>query len=332
MATRKSKPEIVRPTEAGAVRAAIVDGLQMLAGVCDWAATRDNAGFNSPDAASGHALADYSATASLTDIELVIGFRLLRKYEKRQLKNAGIVLPDAQTVTTIFGAGIDIERAKDQYEGAIRLGTNDQGAEVVLVVFDYSQSKQYLLKQCVKPFGFARFEKNPSGYGGYWTAPIAALHAIAERFPGFAQTADVVERLQQPRVVPAALDTKPAQPRGTWTRMSELTQPNASRTAPAAQTVRTERPLGTIELDGNEVVVHIERLWEVDRAQALRAKDQCKAYCGMHGGRGYDPGARVWRINKKAALVVTKALPTFHQSDDVRNLASEQMHTIRHAA
>ncbi len=323
MASRKQKPVIIRPTEEAAVRGAITTGLQSLAGVCDWATTRDNVGFNSSDTATGPALADWSARAPLTDLELIIGYRLLRKYERTQLSKVGIVLPEAATVSALFGPDIDIDRAKDQFEGAIRLSRNDAGAEIVLVVFEYNESKQYLLKQCVKPFGYASFTRNPSGHGGYWTCPVASVHAIAERFPAFARTAEVTERLKQPpaEVAPPVQARPPHQ--GTWTRMREL---------PQAQPAAPTRPLGTIALDGNEVTVKIEALWEADRAQALRAKDQCKAYCQIHGGRGYDGGARVWRINQAATLALTKAFPTFHQTDDVKNLASEQMHRIRHAA
>ncbi|MDP9317110.1 MAG: hypothetical protein M3R24_40695 [Chloroflexota bacterium] len=182
MSPRKQKPEIIRPTDEAAVRAAITNGLQSLAGVCDWAATRDSVGFNSSDAATGHTLADWSAKAVLTDLELIIGYRLLRKYERTQLSKVGIVLPEAATVSALFGAEIDIDRAKDQFEGAVRLGRNEQAAEILIVVFEYNESKQYLLKQCVKPFGYATFTRNPSGHGGYWTCPVTAIHAIAERF------------------------------------------------------------------------------------------------------------------------------------------------------
>ncbi len=296
--------------------------------MCDWAATRDSVGFNSSDAATGHTLADWSAKAVLTDLELIIGYRLLRKYERTQLSKVGIVLPEAATVSALFGAEIDIDRAKDQFEGAVRLGRNEQAAEILIVVFEYNESKQYLLKQCVKPFGYATFTRNPSGHGGYWTCPVTAIHAIAERFPAFARTAEVTERLKQPAAVVAQPTAPQPQPQGLWTRTRGL---SSSPTA-QNQLMREERPLGTIALDGNEIIVRIERLWDMDRAQALRVKDQCKAYCNLHGGRGYDPGARAWRINRTAALALTKALPTFHQTEEIKNVASEQLQRIRNAA
>jgi hypothetical protein len=312
MPSKRTRPPLMRPTDPDTVRDAITRGLQTLAGVCDYARTRDDVGFNGSDAGRGHALADWSAQAPLTDLELIIGYRLLRKYERTQLAKAGIVLPDAATVSALYGPEIDIDRAKDRFAGAIRIA-----GDHLIVVFDYDPRKADRLKRCAWPFGGARFTRNPSGHGGYWTLPVAAVHAVAEAFPNFSRTADVEARLQQPAPV-------------------DVTPEPASASAPhglssVTRAAAVARPLGTISLSGSELSVRIEGLWD-DRARALQAVSLCKAYVAQYGGAGYDPVSRCWCIHRRAALVITRAFPQFSISDAVVDLAAEQRHDVRSTA
>jgi SWI/SNF-related matrix-associated actin-dependent regulator 1 of chromatin subfamily A len=71
-------------TIAPAARAAILVGLQMLAGVCDGARNLDNAGFNRIDTAIGKSLA---MCDRLSPKQAALGARLVRKY-RRQLPEA----------------------------------------------------------------------------------------------------------------------------------------------------------------------------------------------------------------------------------------------------
>jgi SWI/SNF-related matrix-associated actin-dependent regulator 1 of chromatin subfamily A len=68
---------------------AIHQGLQTLAGVCDGASSRDQAGFNRFDTSLGHKLAN---NRSLTPRQAVLGQKLIRKY-RRQL--CGLVVSEA---------------------------------------------------------------------------------------------------------------------------------------------------------------------------------------------------------------------------------------------
>ncbi len=65
------KPEVI---------AAVHRGLQILAGVCDYAAKKDDCGFNGCDARIGHDLANRT---SLTPRQAALGAKILRKYHRQ---------------------------------------------------------------------------------------------------------------------------------------------------------------------------------------------------------------------------------------------------------
>lgn len=320
--TKQRSSMIVQPTKPATARNAIVKGLQYLAGVCDYAATRDDVGFNAGDAARGHAMADWSAQAPLTDLELIIAWRMLRKYERTQLKQAGINLPDAETISVLLGPEVDIDTAKDRFEGAIRLGLDDQGNERMIVVFDYSPSKRRRLKQCVASFGGTRFIQNPSGHGGFWTVNPSAVHAVCGEFPDFVRTSEITERLAQPPTVP---EQPPHKSETGFTSAADR-----STVGSTSMVTAEESPLGTISLEGNHVCVKIERLWNIDRSLAIQFKDTCKAYAQQYGGLGYEPINKYWRINREVAYIVAKTFSIFSQTDAVALLAEAQRKALRH--
>lgn len=71
----------------------VTAALQYLAGVCDYASKKDDAGFNAFDAAFGHDLATRTAMgATLTPGQLKAAHKMVYKY-RNQLESAGIVLP-----------------------------------------------------------------------------------------------------------------------------------------------------------------------------------------------------------------------------------------------
>jgi hypothetical protein len=74
--------------------------MQMLAGVCDGAASLDGRGFNKMDAGIGHRLAELSG---LTPRQAVLGQRLVRKYRRQ--------LPDFLLEAALAKAAASIEAA-----------------------------------------------------------------------------------------------------------------------------------------------------------------------------------------------------------------------------
>jgi hypothetical protein len=73
------------------VHPAIELALNYLAGRCNYAATRDNAGFNGADTERGHFLAD--CLPNLTKDQQFKAIAMLRKYQNTQLAQAAIELP-----------------------------------------------------------------------------------------------------------------------------------------------------------------------------------------------------------------------------------------------
>lgn len=65
------------------------EAVALLAGVCDYANTRDNVGFNGTDAWLGHAIADMGVDA-WDDSTALTAWDMLRKYRNTQLRAAGI--------------------------------------------------------------------------------------------------------------------------------------------------------------------------------------------------------------------------------------------------
>lgn len=80
----------MQTTAIESVKAALL----LLAGVCDGASRKDGQGFNGSDTGFGRSLANQLLNGvKLTNKQLEVAYKMLRKYEKTQLAEAGLRLP-----------------------------------------------------------------------------------------------------------------------------------------------------------------------------------------------------------------------------------------------
>lgn len=307
MAPKKTKPEIVRPTERAAVIEAIVQSLRFLAGKCDWASTRDDQGFNQPDASTGHGLADQSSLGPLTTGQLVLGYLLLRKYDRTQLLPSGLVLPAPETVVALFG---DIEAARDNFRGAIRWSATH---EQILVSFPFRSATNRIMTGLVQRYGGNGRQKNDSGYGYYWLLNQRAIHTLCHACPDFEQSAEIQE-LHRNTPVDQAPAVRPF--------VTSAASPSA-----AGHVSDAPCPQGVIVLENGEIGIRLLDIWK-DKTRAYNALDTIKAVRAQWGGTGWSGyETKTWYVHPSAASVIVELFPAFVISDEVRALAVPATHS-----
>lgn len=135
----------------------LADAVSALAGQCDGARTRDDAGFNGTDAAFGRSLARVPAEAWGTEATAE-AYAILRKY-KKQLHNLGVDYEAIDAPPAEAGRGRDALRAVDLADGRF------------VIRFRYDPE----LVSAVKAVPGRSFD----GASKCWTAPLSSAGALA---------------------------------------------------------------------------------------------------------------------------------------------------------
>lgn len=116
----------------------LVLGLQTLAGVCDFASSLDNKGFNGADADFGHSLANRSlGTGVLTEKQQAFAVKMIQKY-RNQLRGHGVEIPTVEEYGEAYGGigRVGIEVAQSKFNVSGEKSTAVKEAEVVIELVD----------------------------------------------------------------------------------------------------------------------------------------------------------------------------------------------------
>lgn len=300
MPKRRSTHALVRPTTPEAARAAIIAALQALAGVCDYARTRDDVGFNGPDAALGHALADYSLLGHLTTQELMIAYRMLRKYERTQLAKLEppIILPGEAAVIALAGRRCDL--ANVRYTGAIRVSNG-----ALIVSFPYAPDKTHRIGTIRRKHGGNGWTKNGSGYSGFWHLALTAIHDLCAAFPEFELTDGAAFlRDQMPESPPPA--------------------PAAAHVpAPLQQPRRID---GVITVQDGQIAIQLMAAFNQHNLVRI------KRLLAQYGGLGFDGTTRRWRLNPAAAAALADIFSTFDVDEEAATIIATTRANYRNVA
>lgn len=186
---------LINPIETTpAVRAPLEQALLYLAGRCDGAQSRDDAGFNGADTAYGHWLADMiDADRPLLRKHAESAYKMLRKYQ-RQLSEAGIVvLPWEQlegryaetAAPAAPGPAVDAPPER-------RIDLRDQD----LIVYSPYDPEAVAKTKAIRPAG--QFNKYKTGDKG-WYFPLTAAEALLNAFPDYAIDPAIVALVEDAR-------------------------------------------------------------------------------------------------------------------------------------
>jgi len=174
----------------------ITSALQYLAGVCNFAQTKDNVGFNGADTVFGHDLADKSLAYPLSPKQLEAAFKMLGKY-RAQLHNAGFELPESFQAELLPA----VEKPAKVERPAVTVSSVKLTLEKGRVSIRFPYDPNLVAK--VKSLSERKW--NPDDK--IWTAPTRLLDEILEMFPG-AQVDPALLQQQEAQQARAALSNQ----------------------------------------------------------------------------------------------------------------------------
>lgn len=183
----------------------IKKALVILASRCDGANTEDGAGFNKLDSGFGKSLAgQVKAGVTLSEKQLLVALKMIRKYEKTQLNSSGVFLPTESAVK--------IELNSSALTPASVSRKIDLVGELVEVHFDYNPAILSDVKS-IEPKG--RFTSNARGK--FWVFPASALEAIVNKLlpSGFILSETVLSHIQA-EVEENRINTEASTDRVSW--------------------------------------------------------------------------------------------------------------------
>jgi SNF2 family DNA or RNA helicase len=182
---------IMKPSEI------ITKALQHIDSQCDYASSNDNVGFNGTDASFCKSLAIQSQYVQLTFKQLATLLKILRKYQKTQLKN--LILPSDTELNGEFDMVVASNNVTVIKKPVIETNKSlirgiDLVRGFIRVYFDYDRQILQAVKS-VSPKGSYKDDES----GKYWIFPISALNPLLEKLEpyNFVLSDDLKNKIQE---------------------------------------------------------------------------------------------------------------------------------------